>query len=89
VVCDRGDAPTTNLASAFLQPVRVKDGEDPMLRSIARLEEFHNAVKQAYGLPVETLVFVAHPSRRHGNAPPNGEAWTLEALRSFALEAVA
>ena len=89
VLCDRGEAPTTNLASAFLQPVRVADGDDPMLRSIARLEEFHDTVKRAYALPVDSLAFVAHPSRRRGNEPPDGEAWTIDALHRFALDAVA
>lgn len=90
VLCDRGSVPATNLAGAFLEPVRPVDGNgDLMLRSIERLEAFHRTLKSAYGLANETLAFVAHPSRRRGNTPSAGEAWTFQELQDFARAAAA
>lgn len=89
VLCDRGTAPATNLAAAFLRPVRVGDeAEDLMLASIRRLRDFHGTLKRAYALPTASCAFVAHHTARVGNDPPAGEVWTFAELREFARAAI-
>ena len=85
ILVDRGDSPTCNLATAFLEPVRTSD---PMTASIGRLKTFHNTLIEAYGFEVESLAFNGWQPARVGNAPPTGEVWTYEVLRRFVLAGV-
>ena len=86
VLVDRGDGPTCNLATAFLEPVRASD---PMKASIDRLKSFHNTLIAAYGLDVESRAFNGWQPARIGNQPAGGEVWTYEELRSFVLDGLA
>jgi CRISPR system Cascade subunit CasC len=86
ILVDRGEGPTCNLTTAFLEPVRASD---PMTAAIGRLKTFHDTLLEAYGLEVESLAFNGWQAARLGNAPPAGEVWTYEELRRFVLTGLA
>jgi CRISPR system Cascade subunit CasC len=87
LIARRTTSPTINLGFAFLDPVR---GADIAKASIERLRKFDAVVAEAYGINGEVCAFNAYPPARDPkhNTPPEGEAWTYDALEAFAIKGV-
>ncbi|MFZ1429012.1 MAG: type I-E CRISPR-associated protein Cas7/Cse4/CasC [Geminicoccaceae bacterium] len=88
LITDIGPGPALNLATAFLDPIRVGQA-DPMIASIRRLTDFHAVLGKAYGLSRQSLTFNGWPTARSGNEEPDGEFWDYGALKSKILDRVA
>lgn len=86
VLVSRGNDPAINLGLAFLNPVPPKKEADMMELSITRLREFHDGIRQSYGLRNVQCIYNAYPPAC-ANAPADPEVRTYDALLRFVLEA--